>query len=211
MRSELPPAARSPLPPTWGDFGGSWEVSGGESRRCFLPRAAGWLPARLGGVAEERDCSLLAVGHKTQLERAVPLFWGLGDLPQAPSPVPWARAEPSHQLGCAQTGAVQQNLTRGGVRPSAELFFPCLVLCICPHPFAAPHPELLSPSQWSRGQERAAAALPLQPWGLGAFFTLSFSPGFPPHVRVWAPAGVVDLGETNKSVPGPAVSGACFR
>lgn len=141
MSSEPPPAARSPLSPSWGDFGGSWEVSGGESRRCFLPRAAGWLPARLGGVAEERDCSLPAVGHKTQPERAVPLFWGLGDLPQAPSPVPWARAEPSPQLGCAQTGAVQQNLTRGGVRPSAELFSPCLVLHTCPHPFPAPHPE----------------------------------------------------------------------
>lgn len=83
-------------------------------------------------------------------------------------------------------------------------------LCSTPALIPSLHP-ILSPSQRSRGQERAAAALPLQPWGLGAFFTLSFSPGFPPHVRVWAPAGAVDLGETNKSVPGPPVSGACFR
>lgn len=123
----------------------------------------------------------------------------------------WARSSAglSPRRRCAA-----ESLTRGGVRPSADPFSRGLVLQGQRAPrlpssslprasSCAADPVTLQPSWWGGGGEGcrcspSEASAPLQRRGLGAFFVLLFSPGFPPHVGVRAPGWVACFGETNK-------------
>lgn len=132
---------------------------------------AGFLPTWVAWQGRGTARSRLWVRKISWKELCV-YFGGLGASPtssfgrslsQFHSAVPWSQHSPVLSRVVPKQVLCSRILTRGGVRPSAELFSPCLPH-ICPHhPFPAPRPVPLSPLQRSRGGRRGLQALSSEP------------------------------------------------